>query len=56
MSNTETIYYNVNDWMTGMMALWNTSAVDAVNEGPTHTVVTPFSAFMAGIWSHTTHL
>ena len=30
MINTNTIYYNVNDWMTKMAALWKTSEVDAV--------------------------
>ena len=30
MSNTKTVYYDVNDRMTRMAALWNTSSVDAV--------------------------
>ena len=42
MINTNTIYYNVSDWMTGMAALWNTFAVDAVT-------VSSVSAFHSGI-------
>ena len=32
MINTKTIYYDVNDWMTGIAALWNTSAIDALTK------------------------
>ena len=42
MSNTKTVNYNVNDSMTGLAALWNTSAVDAVT-------VSSVSAFHSGI-------
>ena len=28
MINTKTVYYDINDCMTWMAALWNTSAVD----------------------------
>ena len=27
MINTKTVYYNVNVWMTGIVTLWNTSAI-----------------------------
>ena len=42
MTNTKIVYYDVNDWMTGMAALWDTSAVDALT-------ASAVSAFNSGI-------